>query len=109
MAAYIEKIEEYTIMTSGYYPSGGGWEARISLILPDKFVYFYFMTPGKALKSIESHFNRFNEEIVKVYFRYEQFRDIVDLLRNEEPVYLFYSGQLAYLTTSREPVGEGEL
>ncbi len=43
-------------------------------------------------------------------FREAAFRDAVDLLRNEQPVYFQYNDTSngAFLTTGSEPVGEGE-
>jgi hypothetical protein len=35
-------------------------------------------------------------------------RNVIDILRNEEPVYINYHNQTAWLITSEEPVGEGE-
>jgi len=45
------------------------------------------------------------------YCQPEQYSEILDLLRNEGPVYLWYieSRNLAYISTSEEPVAEGEL
>ena len=33
---------------------------------------------------------------------------IVDMLRNESPIYLSASGSMAHLGTMKEPIGEGE-
>lgn len=44
----------------------------------------------------------------------EQYSDVLDLLRNEGPVYLNFKKvadnlNIGYLSTDREPVGEGDL
>jgi hypothetical protein len=42
-------------------------------------------------------------------YRYADLPVIVDMLRNEKPVYLIYSGeQNTRISTTSEPVGEGE-
>jgi hypothetical protein len=44
-----------------------------------------------------------------LYYRRPAFRDVVDMLRNEGPVYLTWrDGMNAALGTGFEPVGEGE-
>lgn len=48
---------------------------------------------------------------VNLYYHQEEYPNAIDLLRNEEPVYLLYNGTKAEngLLTSTEIVGEGEL
>jgi hypothetical protein len=44
-----------------------------------------------------------------LYYRQEDLPIIVDMLRNEKPVYLIYDGASGSgISTAREPVGEGE-
>lgn len=48
---------------------------------------------------------------VHCHFPWEHFPHVLDLLRNERPVYLRYVGadwNVAAIVTSPEPVGEGE-
>ena len=48
-----------------------------------------------------------------LYFHFEDFTNIVDLLRNEKPMKLYYptpgDSFGPYIGTENEPVGEGEL
>jgi hypothetical protein len=49
---------------------------------------------------------------VNMYFRTEEFPMVIDMLRNEKPVYLFGKETPPtwfVLTTTQEPVGEGEM
>jgi len=48
---------------------------------------------------------------INCHYPPEQYSDVLDLLRNEGPVYLHFSDtrEMGYLSTAREPVGEGEL
>ena len=47
---------------------------------------------------------------ISCHLRWEDYPSVVDLLRNEQPVYVMYSDQsrMARLTTLEESVGEGE-
>ncbi len=46
----------------------------------------------------------------EVYIKADRYLAFIDLLRNEKPLYFFYDlkGNVAYITTSDEPVGENE-
>ena len=48
--------------------------------------------------------------IFYVNYRYEAYADVIDLLRNEKPIKLFFRDDnfAAYITTGAEAVGEGE-
>ena len=48
--------------------------------------------------------------MIYVSYRYKWLRDIIDMLRNEEPVYFSWSrnSQQAIISTEKEPVGEEE-
>lgn len=47
----------------------------------------------------------------RLYFKRSGLRDLVDMLRNEKPVYLHFwtgAGDNSHIATGREPVGEAE-
>jgi len=48
--------------------------------------------------------------VVFITFRYKWLSDIIDMLRNEEPVYFSWNRETenAWITTEEEPVGEEE-
>lgn len=48
--------------------------------------------------------------VINVSYPLSAYADVVDMLRNEDPVYLTFSRGTgyAYLDTGHEPVGEGE-
>ena len=50
------------------------------------------------------------KEVLWVYYPIEAFADVVDILRNEKPVYLTYEKTSGYarVETGDEPTGEGE-
>lgn len=50
--------------------------------------------------------------VVYLHFTEDQYEKVLDILRNESPVYLNFVGKkwnVGSLNTAREPVGEGEL
>ena len=38
----------------------------------------------------------------------DQFLNVIDVLRNETPVYIYFAQNRGFLATSKEPVGEEE-
>lgn len=46
----------------------------------------------------------------RIYMHLSELHSMVDMLRNEKPIYLYYhDGTNAYIRTGKEPVGEGEM
>ena len=47
-----------------------------------------------------------------IYYHYAQFDQILDMLRNEKPVFVHFNNDRGFdnsrISTNREPVGEGE-
>lgn len=65
----------------------------------------YFSTEDEPLKPAE----KFPNGTYGLYYDYQELQIIIDMLRNESPVYLIYNGALnSRLSTTEEPVGEGE-
>lgn len=75
----------------------------------DDFVLQVNFYPDK--KSLPENYYDVNSKLV--YFRYpmSMYGHVIDILRNEKPIYFSYSEKtkLGYLRTGKEPVGEGEL
>lgn len=46
--------------------------------------------------------------IIKMHLPSTMFQSVLDVLRNERPVNVYFTGGRAFLGTSTEPVGEGE-
>lgn len=65
-------------------------------------------------------FLRFNDEgmafendsllgdIIRMHLPSEMFSNVIDVLRNEQPVYIYWAQNRGFLSTSKEPIGEGE-
>lgn len=69
--------------------------------------YVHFMANGSVLPKSKKQSGLFY-----FYFYENQLASIIDMLRNEKPVYLIFvddEGNNCRLSTSIEPVGEGEI
>ncbi len=101
------EIKNYAIRVHGG-PSGSGEAIRAQIHLFDdrnKMVgAMDFYDEGVALPADRK------EDMIRMALPASQIHTVVDILRNEGPVYLVWQERLqnAYLGTSQEPVGEGE-
>ena len=69
-------------------------------------VYIYFHEGAQALNAASKSGKNYY-----VYYRYSDMSNIIDMLRNEKPVFLHYVPEgtnNTRLSTTSEPVGEGE-
>jgi len=46
--------------------------------------------------------------IIRMHLPSTMFQNVLDVLRNEKPVYIYFVQNRAFLGTSKEPIGEGE-
>lgn len=46
--------------------------------------------------------------IIRMHLPSTMFQSVLDILRNEKPVYIYFAQGRGFLSTSKEPVGEGE-
>jgi hypothetical protein len=101
------KIDEYEVFYSSLN-SPNKWVPRIWLRGGGTYIgQLHFYPNGSALPSDAKSDGR-----VDLYYHLDDFDNIIDLLRNEKPMYLVWSGsglgrENAIQTTS-EPVGEAE-
>lgn len=101
------EIKNYAIRIHGG-PSGAGEAIRAQIHLFDdknKMVgAIDFFDAGIELPA-DKH-----TDIIRMALHADQLHSVVDVLRNEAPIYLEWQERLqnAYLGTSQEPVGEGE-
>ncbi len=47
-------------------------------------------------------------DIIYMHMPSAMFENILDVLRNEKPVYIYFAQGRGFLSTSKEPIGEGE-
>jgi hypothetical protein len=99
-------IEKYiaTITTSNVY------HAMISLYSyntkPPLSATLYFIRDGVTVQGNVPSVQVSNT--VSVFHKQSAYRDILDLLRNESPVFIHYDPTFVQISTSMEPVGESE-
>lgn len=99
----ITMIEQYEVMYSA-----NKFPPRIWLKSGNKYIgQLVFETDGKALPE-----DSMQNDQVNFYYHLENFENIIDLLRNEKPMYLLFSGSGAGyengIKTTVEQVGEEE-
>lgn len=90
------------IVLEGPEQDNGEWQRAVLVFMDDERLYSDkagFFTSSGVLWSV---------------LRIRDFRDVYDILRNEEPVYCYYSSTdnsvwHVSVTTGREPVGEGPI
>ena len=99
----ITKIDAYEVMYSA-----NTFAPRIWLTSAGKFIGQPIFKPnGSALPA-----DGMSGGQVNLYYHLDDFQNTLDLLRNEKPMYLLYSGSGGGfengIKTTAEPVGEGE-
>ena len=110
MATTFVKVSTYLVFSYGGPAGNAGADATISLGIPNAFAFLSFYPEGTALppNAKETHIS--GRPLFYVSYRYAQLANVVDLLRNEKPIRFFFRDDtmVSYVTTSDEPVGEGE-
>ena len=99
------EIKKYHIL---FYGSPQGYQtnrAQIALYTnQDKTVaYVRFNDPGMLFENDSQ-----SGGIIKMHLPSAMFQSVLDVLRNEKPVYIYFAQGRGFLSTSKEPVGEGE-
>lgn len=99
----VTKIDEYEVMYSA-----NAFVPRIWLKSGGKFIgQLIFKPNGSALPA-----DGMSGGQVNLHYHLDDFQNAIDLLRNEKPMYLLYSGSGGGnengIKTTPEPVGEGE-
>ncbi len=99
-------IEEFTSYKV-FLLSGLDDVATIHIQIPSGTAVFRFMKSDRITNSVES---KNGKNLYKVHASAHQYPHFIDLMRNEGPLFFFYDFKenVSYITTSQEPVGEGE-
>ena len=101
----IEEFENYKVFL--YSKSESRVQYKIHIKIPSGRIILWFIT-GELL---ENHVENFgNKRALNCYFKAERYPHFIDILRNEKPLFFYYNrdDRTCYITTSDEPVGEGE-
>jgi hypothetical protein len=83
----------------------------ISVAIPESNAYLRFYPEGTPLPTNSVDTNLLTGmPMFYVSYRYARFENVVDLLRNESPIRFYFNDAnlFGYVTTAKEPVGEGE-
>lgn len=98
------QIDEYEVMYSA-----NKFAPRIWLKGTGKYIGQMIFQPNGTILPVDAMVN--NQ--VNLYYHLEDFDHAIDLLRNEKPMFLLFSGSGAGfengIKTTAEPVGEGEI
>ncbi|MDY6930918.1 MAG: hypothetical protein SVJ22_03250 [Halobacteriota archaeon] len=101
----VSEVKSYSIL---FYGSPQGYQtnrAQIQLSGSDgkTLAWIRFNDPGMFFENdYESN------GIIRMHLPSAMFQNVLDVLRNEEPVYIYFTQNRGFLSTSKEPVGEGE-
>ena len=99
------EVKDYHIL---FYGSPEGYQtnrAQISVYGEDGKVkaFIRFNDPGMTFENDED-----SGGIIKMHLPSAMFENVLDVLRNEKPVYVYFAAGRGFLSTSKEPVGEAE-
>lgn len=115
MANLFTSISTYQVLEYGG-PKGAelqgatGIRAIIVLVGANLTAYLSFFADNAAIPNLSSANTASGQQQCYVGYPYSQYAGVIDLLRNEKPISFFFNeaNGVAYVTTSTEPVGEGE-
>ncbi len=99
------EVKNYHVL---FYGSPEGYQtnrAQISLYGPDgkTAAFVRFNDPGMTFE------NDYDADgIIRMHMPSTMFENVLDVLRNEKPVYIYFAQGRGFLSTSMEPIGEGE-
>ena len=103
----IEEFTQYKVFLYGRKVKGEQTDQAIYINIPSGKAYFYFCSNFMKDNYVEQ---KGDKKHFHVYLRADKYPHWIDLFRNEGPLFFFYdyNRDLCYITTSDEPVGEGE-
>jgi len=101
----VNTIGSYSVL---FYGSPSGYQTnRAQIQLKDEqgkvVAWIRFNDPGQFFENdYESN------GIIRMHLPSAMLENVIDVLRNEKPVYIYYGAGHSFLGTSAEPIGEGE-
>ena len=98
-------IGNYSVL---FYGSPSGYQTnRAQIQLKDTAgkvrAWIRFNDPGQFFENDYE-----TSGIIRMHLPSTMFENVIDVLRNEKPVYIYFTAGRAFLGTSAEPIGEGE-
>jgi hypothetical protein len=90
-----------------YHGGPGGYAGRRAILRlkngTTSLAYVYFMVEGHTIPSDNQSGTRIN-----MYMPESALEGVIDMLRNESPIEIYYASGSAFLRTGSEPIGEEE-
>lgn len=100
----LTRVDAYEVLYSA-----NGFARRIALKNAGNFLGQLIFKPSGSPLPADTMVNG----QVQLYYHLDEFQNVIDLLRNEKPIYLYYNGSGAGfengIKTMTEKVGEGEI
>jgi hypothetical protein len=92
-----------------FYGGPDGYQTnRAQIYLSDAagkpLAYLRFNDPGMAFENDAD-----DGGIIKMHLPSSMFQSVLDVLRNEKPINIYFAAGRGFLGTAMEPVGEGEV
>ena len=99
-------VDSYSLL---FYGSPSGYQTnRAQIQLADAngnaIAWICFNDPGQFFED-----DYVSNNIIRMHLPSAMFENVLDVLRNEKPVHIYFVAGRAFLGTSAEPIGEGEL
>jgi hypothetical protein len=99
------EVKSYSIL---FYGGPDGYQTnRAQIQLSDAggktLAWVRFNDPGMTFENDYQ-----SDGIIRMHLPSAMFPNVLDVLRNEKPVYVRFTRNRGFLSTSKEPVGEGE-
>jgi len=110
MPRYYGEVAEYrTYLNPGKHNHPSSYMALIALYDKDIKLVAQLSFFSPTSDSVDNPPNDTPYGYFIFSFHINEYPQVIDLLRNEKPVYIFFNGtDHGYLSTSREPIGEEE-
>jgi len=108
MGYIIEEFKHYKVSLFGRAAMGEKTDYGIQFRIPSGRVVLRFTRDFSKENEVEQ---RGDLKMFFIYLRAEKYAAFIDIMRNEGPLYFYYNSETneAYVTTTDEPVGEGEV
>ncbi len=104
--ATIRQITQYDYQFHG--GASGYGNNRSVLRLKDRnreVAYVHFVPEGQAIPNDTVLSSGF----IRMYMPESALPGVIDMVRNESPIYIYYAAGSGFLRTGDEPIGEGEV
>jgi len=100
------EIKSYHIL---FYGGPDGYQTnRAQIQLSDASgkaaAWLRFNDPGMTFENDYQH-----QGIIRMHLPSSMFENVLDVLRNEKPIYIYFAQNRGFLSTSKEPIGEAEI